>query len=122
MQGTSGSNQYAHRRTAELPVITAGNLIAQIASTRNLVGLGDVSQLAFDRDTPPEVLIYLADDIRRAVWAALVENPSAPPAVLARLAQDQEINVRKYVAYNPGCPIEQLWTLSRDPRLMGCCS
>jgi hypothetical protein len=72
------------------------------------VGL-NLSWLACNQNTPPEILSRLAQDTDANVRWYAARNPNTPPEVLLRLAQDTDEDVRWYAARNPNTPPHPWW-------------
>lgn len=70
-------------------------------------------QVAYDRRTPPDFLVFLGGERRSAkVRRAVAANPNTPVTVLASLANDTDTEVRQAVAYNGMTPPEVLAELA----------
>lgn len=66
------------------------------------------------RRSKRERLVFLADDPRPAIRAAVAGNPETPRYILTRLASDESSDVRRWVARNFRTPIRALKRLSHD--------
>jgi len=66
------------------------------------------------RRSKRERLVFLADDPRPAIRAAVAGNPETPRYVLVRLASDESPEVRRWVARNFRTPVRALKRLARD--------
>jgi hypothetical protein len=76
--------------------------------------LQERKDLAYNPNTPPEILTILAQDKDGAVRYRVAYNTNTPPEILTLLAQDKDWIVRCGVAKNPNTPQEILTILARD--------
>ena len=65
---------------------------------------GELTRMARNPKTRPEMLRRLASKRHPQILRALAQNPSAPPEVLEALAQNPNPSVRVLVARNPNTP------------------
>jgi hypothetical protein len=85
------------------------DLEAMVASRRAEVRM----QVALDRRTPPDILVFLGGELRSAqVRRAVAANPNTPAAALASLAEDTDDEVRQAVAFNSATPPKVLIELA----------
>ncbi|MHB1762645.1 MAG: HEAT repeat domain-containing protein [Acidimicrobiales bacterium] len=90
---------------------TPGEVLARLAKDED----EDVREaVAWNPNTPGEALAGLAEDEDEDVRAAVAGNPSTPREVLAGLAEDEDEDVRAAVAGNPSTPREVLAGLAED--------
>jgi hypothetical protein len=76
--------------------------------------LQEREDLAYNPNTPPEILTLLARDENYYVRCVVAQNPNTPPEILTILARDEVWSVRWRVALNPNTPPESLTILARD--------
>lgn len=62
----------------------------------------------------PEILSYLANDVKDSVKMAVASNKTTPPSALKKLARDGSEDIRVQVAKNTNTPVEELAFLAEN--------
>ena len=75
-------------------------------------------ELAYNLNTPKEVLTKLSTDKHWSVRWRVANNSNTPVEVLTKLSTDEAYYVRSCVARNPSTPVEVLTKLSTDEDLV----
>ena len=70
--------------------------------------------LASDKNTQPEILLFLAINARYKVLTVVAQNPSTPPEALATMAESFSTIVRRSIAKNPNALPGTLLQLADD--------
>lgn len=73
--------------------------------------------VAYNVQTPPEILDRLAADDHEEVRAGVAYNTSATPAALEALARDEFVWTRVHVALNQSAPVDLVMMLATDEYL-----
>ena len=75
--------------------------------------------LAENKNTPVEVLRYLAKIGDTSVRCSVAKNPGAPLDLLFEMARDPGKEIRYWVCLNPSISSELLTLLADDPEVKG---